>query len=604
MELHYIKQDNSKLFHTLSTIENLEVNNAQNYIPIYETFFSLSKNNANTINLNHVYSLIDILEMTSYNSCTAKVIDICNNTVEREVFFKFSPLLDPIKYMIGKYDISDNNLLNIPSFENENSHFKIRDKNNASYTDGFFSFLSSKLLNEHNFIHGTDFYGAFLGNKKDFNINIYDELDYLHESKYFCQHKNSLFELDNKYYDEYGDNYTKTNREKLSIQDVFIDNSNNCSANTIIDLKNINDISGLNNLFITANTTDYKDLEILYTNSLSANSLSANSLSANSLSANSLSANSLSANEKTNNNNNSLKYEFQSSSSSCSSRSSNTNSSVDSSSDSDSNSASSYSTATEDSVHATLHNFPIEIIALEKCDKTFDSFLLHEDIRDDELGSIIMQLLMILITFQKVFHMTHNDLHTNNIMYISTKKEYLYYKFNDKYYKVPTFGKIYKIIDFGRAIYKYRGKRICSDSFHKEGDGATQYNCEPYYNSKKQCIEPNYSFDLCRLACSMFDFFIDDLNDITKIKSPIIKMIISWCSDDEGRNVLYKSNGKERYPDFKLYKMIARTVHKHIPENVIQSEYFSKFIIPKKKITKKKTIMNIDKYPDYSQQVL
>ena len=584
MELHYKKQDNSTLFHAFSTIENLEVNNVQNYIPIYETFFSLSKNNANTINLNHAYSLIDILEMSSYNSCTAKVIDICNNTVERDVFFKFSPLLDPIKYMIGKYDISDNNLLNIPSFENENSHFKIRDKNNASYTDGFFSFLSSKLLNEHNFIHGTDFYGAFLGNKKDFNINIYDELDYLHESKYFCQHKNSLFELDNKYYDEYCDNYTKTNREKLSIQDVFIDNSNNCSKPTIIDLKNINDISGLNNLFITANTADYKDLEILYTNNQSAN-------------------------EKMNtNSNNSLKYELQSSSSSCSSRSSNTNSSVDSSvdssSDSDSNSMSSYSTATEDSVNATLHDFPIEIIALEKCDKTFDSFLLHEDIQDDELGSIIIQLLMILITFQKVFHMTHNDLHTNNIMYISTKKEYLYYKFNDKYYKVPTFGKIYKIIDFGRAIYKYRGKRICSDSFHKEGDGATQYNCEPYYNSKKQCIEPNYSFDLCRLACSMFDFFIDDLNDITKIKSPIIKIIISWCRDDEGRNVLYKSNGKERYPDFKLYKMIARTVHKHIPENVIQNEYFSKFIIPKKKITKKKPIMNIDTYPDYSQQVL
>jgi hypothetical protein len=435
-------------------------------------------------------------------------------------------------------------------------------------------------LNEHNFIHGTDFYGAFLGNKKDFNINIYDELDYLHESKYFCQHKNSLFELDNKYYDEYCDNYTKTNREKLSIQDVFIDNSNNCSKPTIIDLKNINDISGLNNLFITANTADYKDLEILYTNNQSAN-------------------------EKMNtNSNNSLKYELQSSSSSCSSRSSNTNSSVDSSSDSDSNSMSSYSTATEDSVNATLHDFPVEIIALEKCDKTFDSFLLHEDIQDDELGSIIIQLLMILITFQKVFHMTHNDLHTNNIMYISTKKEYLYYKLNDKYYKVPTFGKIYKIIDFGRAIYKYRGKRICSDSFHKEGDGATQYNCEPYYNSKKPRIEPNYSFDLCRLACSMFDFFIDDLNDITKIKSPIIKIIIGWCKDDEGRNVLYKSNGKERYPDFKLYKMIARTVHKHIPENVIQNEYFSKFIIPKKKITKKKTIMNIDTYPDYSEQVL
>ena len=46
--------------------------------------------------------------------------------------------------------------------------------------------------------------------------------------------------------------------------------------------------------------------------------------------------------------------------------------------------------------------------------------------------------------------------------------------------------------------------------------------------------------------------------------------------------------------------MIARTVHKHVPKQVIQDTYFDKFIIPKKKITKSKAIMNIDNYPDYS----
>ena len=577
MDLHYKKNDNKNLFSKFSTIENLNIHNVQNYIPIYETFFSLSQNNANAINLNHVYGLTDILETRSYNTCLAKVIDTCSNILEREVFFKFSPLLDPIKYMVGKYDLSDANLCNLPTFEKDESHFKIRDQNNSSYTDGFFSFLSSKLLHDHNFIHGTDFYGAYLGNKKNFCVNIYDELDYLHDSKFFCQHKNSLFDLDNTYYEEYYDNYTKTNREKLSIQEVLLDHSNNHSDNTIIDLKDITDISCFDKLFISSDTScEYKELEILYTDHDS---------------------------KIDNSNNNSCKCDH-SSSSSCSSRSSNTNSEIDSDSnsdaDSDNNSLSSYSTATEDSVNATLHDFPIEIIALEKCEKTFDSYLLQGDISDDELGAIMMQLLMILITFQKVFHMTHNDLHTNNIMYVTTQKEFLYYKINQKYYKVPTFGKIYKIIDFGRAIYHYRGKRLCSDSFHRDGDGATQYNCEPYYNSKKSRIEPNYSFDLCRLSCSMFDFFIDDLDDVRKIKSPIIKIILGWCIDDEGRNILYKSNGKERYPDFKLYKMIARTVHKHIPKYVVQEAYFEKFIIPKKKITKSKAIMNIDNYPDYS----
>ena len=37
--------------------------------------------------------------------------------------------------------------------------------------------------------------------------------------------------------------------------------------------------------------------------------------------------------------------------------------------------------------------------------------------------------------------------------------------------------------------------------------------------------------------------------------------------DDNGKNILYKKNGEERYPNFKLYKMIARIVHNHTPEN-------------------------------------
>ena len=48
-------------------------------------------------------------------------------------------------------------------------------------------------------------------------------------------------------------------------------------------------------------------------------------------------------------------------------------------------------------------------------------------------------------------------------------------------------------------------KVCCSDSFHRKGDAATQYNCEPYYNDNKPYIQPNPSFDLCRLSCSLFD---------------------------------------------------------------------------------------------------
>ena len=38
-------------------------------------------------------------------------------------------------------------------------------------------------------------------------------------------------------------------------------------------------------------------------------------------------------------------------------------------------------------------------------------------------------------------------------MFINTEKQFIYYTFNKIHYKVPTYGKIYKIIDFeiGRA---------------------------------------------------------------------------------------------------------------------------------------------------------
>jgi hypothetical protein len=185
-------------------------------------------------------------------------------------------------------------------------------------------------------------------------------------------------------------------------------------------------------------------------------------------------------------------------------------------------------------------------------------------------------------------------------MYQNTEKKYLYYKYNNVHYKVPTYGKIYKIIDFGRAIYKYKGKIICSDSFHSKGDAATQYNCEPYFNKNKPRLEPNPSFDLCRLACSLFDYFVDELNDKKIVSDPIARIIIKWCTDDKGRNILYKTNGDERYPDFKLYKMIARTVHKHAPQEQVSHYLFKNFAVGRKKIHKKAKILNIDTLPQYT----
>ena len=198
--------------------------------------------------------------------------------------------------------------------------------------------------------------------------------------------------------------------------------------------------------------------------------------------------------------------------------------------------------------------------------------------RMEELESAMFQIIVMLYTYQQIFHFTHNDLHTNNIMFVHTDQKYIRYKVLGHTYQIPTFGKLYKIIDFGRAIYEVNGKRICSDSFSENGMAYSQYNCEPFYNPAKPRIEPNYSFDLCRLGCSMLDFIIDDLKEIDHFREvPIYDLILSWVYDDHGTNILYKKNGEDRYPEFKLYKMIARIVHQHVPEKQFDHECFAKY---------------------------
>ena len=76
--------------------------------------------------------------------------------------------------------------------------------------------------------------------------------------------------------------------------------------------------------------------------------------------------------------------------------------------------------------------------------------------------------------------------------------------------------------------------------------------------------------------------------------NPIAKLIIKWGTDDKGRNILYKNTGEERYPDFKLYKMIARNVHNHVPNNEIKNKLFNDYVTSKKKVNKKAKILNVD----------
>ena len=627
MKFSYNKRDNSKLFSSLEKKDSANISKIQNYIPLYNKFFTLNHSNYNNVNLDNYYSLYNISEKESDNKFEGSVVNKNNKKEKKQIFFKYSPLLDPIKYIIGKYDNSNVDLLNLPDFERVNSHPKVRDMNNSAYVDSFFSYLTSKLLNDHNFIHGLDFYGSFLGLKHDFAINVADDIDYITESSFFHKNNGTLFTVDIS--NQEGNYDTRNYKKRLNL---------NNDGEIVLQLSDIKDLTQLDAIFSLNENKEFIEgniqcnPELIFENTISKSQLQLQSKNRSDCSSAST-CSSRSSNTDVNDETDDMKCDDMKCddihddddllniiskddmlSEHMRSEYNNKESDDKEPQENDNESNSDYSDISEEELIAKITNFPVQIIALERCEGTLDSLIMDEDISDDEWGSIIMQILLTLITLQQKFHLTHNDLHTNNIMYTTTNLEYLYYKLDGKYYKVPTYGRIYKIIDFGRAIYKFRGNVICSDSFHNKGDAATQYNCEPYFNKNKPRIDPNYSFDLCRLGCALFDFIIetedeDDDNecneDIDKIKSPILKIIAGWCKDDKGRNIMYKNNGEERYPDFKLYKMIARTVHNHIPSNVIDNPYFDRFIANKKKIklNKNQTIMDIDAIPNYTELV-
>lgn len=525
----------------------------QTHIPIYKKFFE--ENDSNVLNYNN--QIKKVHSTNEHNVFTGETAD--GNKIP--MFAKFCPLMDPIKVMIGKETVDN---VSLPK-TTEDSSQPFGDVNNSAYVDSFFSYLTSKMLHQHGFIHGLDCYGSYLGVQKDFRVDIQEDVEYLFDSEYFLENRDK-FKVSDEIYEQFEPSQSCKFKRRLTIGD----------DNEEIKL-DVDSLETLDDKAIPNSPFDFKDCynedsDLVYIKDSSKSATPS--------------------------------HHSTNSSGTCSSRTSATTKedTEDAFSDCDESlidDECDYSSSEEEEeedtpIYATVENFPVNMVFLEGCKETLDDYMLNNDIKEKEWSAILMQIIISLIVLQEKFYFIHNDLHTSNIMYVPTDKQFLHYKYGERHYKVPTFGKIWKIIDFGRAVYKFKGKIMFSDSFSEKGDASTQYNCEPYLNEKKKIVPPNFSFDLCRLACSLFDFF-DEVDDLDSIRD----LIENWVKDDKGRNILYKKNGDERYPDFKLYKMITRSVHHILPKDQLENPLFSQYSISRKKIKKNQVILNINDIPSY-----
>jgi len=251
-------------------------------------------------------------------------------------------------------------------------------------------------------------------------------------------------------------------------------------------------------------------------------------------------------------------------------------------------------------------DFPAAVMYLEMNDGVIDAFLEDHSLIEAKPGTTeweakwtawIFQIIAGLCVAQATLSFTHNDLHTNNIVWSATDKPFLYYSCRDgTIWKVPTYGKILRIIDFGRAIFRLKQEVIYSDDFMPGNDAATQYNFGPFKHEDKPEVYPNASFDLSRLAVSLFEGIFPEQPtmrpdgailsrepglEIRETQSELYNLLWSWMVTRSGENILINEEGDEKYPSFDLYTTIAAEVDSARPRDQVKKKIFKDYIMKK-----------------------
>jgi hypothetical protein len=523
----------------LAAIANgLGMRDVQHYTPMLERFFVMTKANCDHVVLDSHERITACAPLE--NGVTAVTTQTRAGAVEqRRAFVKFSPLLDPVDHIGGKYAAAD--LTKLPTFgDGAGCHPKVASPHNAAYVDSLFSFLSSELAEEHALPNIVKYFGAFCGIKVDYRYDMADDLATACESQFFRDGLGTTFEL-----------------EGIDLGLLSPPDSRACRRPL--------------QLGATSGPTDYEPLTAEALERHAAGCLTEATLQVSDHPPLKLRSASCSESCDSASSHSFLDQEspqrMSLDSASTTSGRSNTRDageSDDSESESDSRS--------DNDPHCIMRDFPCMAIGLEPLEGTLDDLMWDTDMSADHWASALFQVVAALGLLHASFDLTHNDLHTSNVMYTATDAKYIFYRTGGELYKVPTYGRVFKIIDFGRAIYTFKGRRFCSDNF-QEGDAAAgQYNCEPFYDPARPRIEPNPSFDLGRFGCSLYEYFFDEPDSLPDEADPLSSMVMRWVCAGTGKNMLYKADGDERYPGFKLYKMLARRAKGLEPQHVLATE--------------------------------
>lgn len=426
----------------------------------------------------------------------------------QDVHVKKTMLLSPFKWMQGDYGSA----LGLPTTNEQASTIqkKLQDPNNAAYVG---SILAS-VLSESGCMHFPKVYGVFTGTAKSHTIDISDDYEDLSSRSWFSQNIGKTFDL--KLTDEVKNptDFSHTRDARVSVQ---------LGEETVID--------GIRELEYDSVQSTMGDLSEVMKSSEDDENENEDSESSVSTS-----------------------YLFQIKSCDCDEEEREIL---------DDEEESEYSSF----AWATFSNVPVQLTVMEKCDGLlYDVMFQHQGNKDIQTA-LLSQVVLALAYAQRNFGFVHNDLHANNVMYVNTDKEFLYYNFGGILYKIPTYGYLIKIIDFERGVASIKlsgmkeSKFFMSDHYSINEEAGGQYNYHPFYIPKYPEVKPNASFDLARLATSLFwDLFPEGPSHEEYKTHPVFLCFVKWVTIEDGSSVLFgKTDPRhERYHGFDSYKAIAR----------------------------------------------
>lgn len=504
--------------------------------------------------LDHKFRVKQVLSQANQKSSGPVSLRIERNVAESGVeihdvsgFRKVTHLLDPVRWLHGKYSLPKHSYLPWHQESWESAWKKLHDPMNQAYVESLATYAFSRLREADLSPHFHLFYGSLCARADTYSYNITDSYMSYRNTKWFWSgQEKGVFAVG------FDQDVPEDVRNAILEQPQTLEDSSDEDSETTEELEGLD--------------CEAADLGSLH-----------------------------SAGEA----------EFESlGESSSESEATETETGTDADAEDEESDASSESDELD--IFADIKSFPVMMMYMEASEGTMDDLLDDYEEVGAEPGTQkweliwkawIFQVIAALSVGQSVFGFTHNDLHSNNVVWAHTQEKFLHYKTRDGItFKVPTFGKIFRLIDFGRSIFRINEHTFYSDDFCKGNDAAEQYNFGDLYTPSEPEVQPNPSFDLCRFTVSIFESLFPEQPPLKKnakilseepdlvvreTQSDLYNTLWSWLLADDQHNVLMDPDGSERYPDFDLYKVIAAQVHGAVPCEQIKKSVFNCFRIPK-----------------------